>query len=93
MMQADKFMALTRRCGTGRLRRKHHFSSAALVRLRLRCSVGQTIVFGGLLFRACGPRNFMKNGFSGRMGRWCGEVDQAVEKSRLFVCLIRSMRV
>jgi hypothetical protein len=54
--------------------------------------VGQTIVFCRLLLRACGPRNFMKNGQSGRMGRRRGEVGKAVDKLRPFVCLIGSKR-
>src|ERR1035437_5631127 len=46
----------------------------------------------GLLERACGPRNFMKNGYGDRMGVRRGEVGKAVEKLRPSVCLIRSMR-
>jgi len=42
-----------------------------------------------LFERACGPRNFMKNGYD-KIGRRRGEVGNAVEKSRPFLCLIRS---
>jgi hypothetical protein len=35
-----------------------------------------------------------KSSESGRMGKaWSGEIGRAVEKSRLFVCLIRSVLV
>ena len=52
--------------------------------------VGQTIAFSGLLGWAFGPRNLMKNWHHGKGRR--GEVGVTVEKSRLLVCLIRSMR-
>src|ERR1017187_2093835 len=60
---------------------------------RIEVADGVAFLVPSRLFqRACGPRNFMKNGQSGRMGRRRGEVGNAVEKLRPFVCLIRSMR-
>jgi hypothetical protein len=50
------------------------------------------VALSGLFGRAGGPRNFMKNGQSGKMGLRRGEVGKAVAKLRPSVCLIRSMR-
>ena len=52
---------------------------------------GRPSVLSGLFPRACGPQNFMKKVQSGKMEGRCGEIGKAVDKSRLLVCLIRSM--